>query len=144
MLNNSCIRNLSVCIIYHSISLIIIHIQNFCFKAHRTILQCSQLISEILVNHSCKYHFIRYIFILFSECKIIRIGFYLYTFQHFFYNRCISALWYSLINIIKIIIVISKAEGKPFDNKCRKLCTRTSPLLFCISLYQLFINICSR
>ena len=50
MLDNSCIRNFTLCVIDNSISLIVLTIKNFCLKSDRTILQCSQLISKIFID----------------------------------------------------------------------------------------------
>ena len=49
----------------------------------------------------------------------------------------------SLIKCIEIIVIKSQTNRKSLDNKGRKLCARTSPLLLCISLDQFLIDICT-
>ena len=46
-----------------------------------------------------------------------------------------------LIQRIEIIIVKGKPNRQPFDDKRRQLMAGTSPLLLCVSLDQLLVNI---
>ena len=61
--------------------------------------------------------------------------------EHLLDDLGISAFRNALISVIKIIVVISKAEGKSLDDEGRKFCAGTSPLLLGIALYKLLIDI---
>ena len=143
MLDNSCIRNFTLCVIDNSISLIVLTIKNFCLKSDRTILQCSQLISKIFIDHSCKNNLLCNLRILFSEFKEINPCANFCPFQHLLNDCCITANRNSLISVIEIVIIVNKSEWQTFDNKCRKFCTLSSPLFLCITLDQLLIDISS-
>ena len=141
MLNNSCIRNFSLCIIDNCISLIVLTLKNFCLKSYRTILQSSQLITKILIDHSCENHLLCNLRVLFSKLKEIHPCTNFRSFQHLLNNCCIPADWDSLISIIKVVIIINKPKWQTLNNKCRKFCTLSSPLFLRITFDQSLINI---
>ena len=47
----------------------------------------------------------------------------------------------TLISVVKVVVIVGKAKRKPFYNKGRKLVTGALPLLFCIALNKLFVNV---
>ena len=53
--DDACIRNFTVGVIYHGISLIIVTFQTFFLKTYGTIFQRSVAESEIFIQHTGKY-----------------------------------------------------------------------------------------
>ena len=143
VLYDSCIRNISVCIVYHSISLIILLVENLCLKSYRTVLERAILESKELIDHTCVHSLVCNIRILLDELKVICISLYISAFQHLLDDLCVSTHRDSLETIIEIVVVVYESQRQSLDYKCRKFCTRSSPLFLCISLYKLLIYICT-
>ena len=151
VLNDSCIRNFSFGIVDYRISLVIVHsFQNFRLKPQRAILQRSQAIIKILIDHTRIEYFIPGISFCLCFCPI---GFPVFlegnsqtnftSFQHFFHDGRIAALRNSLIAIVKIVVVVGKTQRQTFYDKSRKFSAVSSPLLLRISLHQFLIDIFS-
>ena len=143
MLYNSGKRYFPLRIVYYGVSLIVVCIKSFILKIHSSVFKYSELVIKELVNHSGIYGFIGYVRIFLYEIFVLRICSYLNTVKQLFYNTCISAYRYTLISVIKVVVIKGKSQRKSFYNKCRKLLCVSAPLLFGISLYKLFIYIFS-
>ena len=141
MLNNSCPRCFSICIVDCSISLEIRFIKCFCFKSNRAIFQCSKLIIKVRINSTCVYNFICHCIKFCFIFQIICIQPYFNTIQKICHHLRIATYRNSLIQCIKIIIIKCQPHRKTFNNERRKIFTITPPLFFCITFDQLFINI---
>ena len=151
MLYDPGVGNFTPGVIDHSIALIVVTFRHvLLLKIQGTIFQIAKGIVEILINHSGIKHFIIGDGIC-SVCKgcllflhkgtISGIEANLGSVQHLLNHSGITACWNSLIAVGKVIIIISKAQRKPFNNKGRKLTALSSPLLLGITLHQLLIDI---
>ena len=141
MLDDTGPRSLHIRIIHCCISLEIRFIQCLVLKTHGTILQSSQLIVKIRVDGTCVDHLLRHCIVLLFFLQIILIQPYLDTVQQIGNHLRITTHRDSLVQRIEIVIVKGQTHRKPLDDKSRKLRTWTSPLLLCIALDQLLINI---
>ena len=143
MFNDSRIRHLIFCIVDHRISLVVLHIQDLRLKPEAPVFQFSKAVIIVSVDHAGKYDVFRLFRKDFPVRKEICHKPHLSFFQHALDDLRITADRDSLILVIKVIIIIDIAHRKSPDNKAWKLCGASSPLLFCITLDQLFINIFS-
>ena len=143
MLDNSCVWNFSVCVVYHSVTLIVICIKNFCFKANRTIFENTIAIVIELVDRSCKERFLDTccIIAILNPFKIVCVSKNINAIKHFFDNLCVTTNRNTLIAVIEVVVIECKAEWKTLNDKCRKVFAVTLPLLFCVALDKLLINI---
>ena len=99
------------------------------------------LVIKVLVNHSCKDNLFSGSFKLFTIGKEINPKFYFYIAQHVFNDDVVTTDWNSLVTVIKVVVIKGQTNWKTFDDKWWKVCGRTSPLLFSVSLNQLFVDI---
>ena len=154
MFNNTGIRYFSFCIIYYSISLIIVFVfQIFSLKTQGTVCQFSVTILIELVDHTCIQYFFKSIFTVhrdksaicapLTESLIIGSKLHWNSFQKLLHDLRISTLGDSLIWIIKIIIVKDEADRKPFNNEAWQFLAVSAPLLLRIAFYQFLIDISS-
>ncbi len=141
VLDNPGIGNLPVRIIDHGVALIVFHVQLLRLKAHGAVLQRSQLISVKLIDHACKQRLFGDFRILLDKIKIVCLQLHRDALQHLLHDLRITAHGNSLVAVVKVIVVIHKAEGKPLNNKGGKLRAGASPLLLCVALDQLFVHI---
>ena len=141
MLNDPCIGCFSVSIIYSSISLKINLIQKLRFKTHASVFQCSKAVVKISIHRTSIDNLIRQTVPVLPVFQIILLQPDLNAFKHILHQPRIPSNRNPLIQRIKIIIIKGKTYRQTFDDKCRQLTARTSPLLLRISLDQLFINI---
>ncbi len=137
------VRNFIICIVHDRISLIISHINHFCLKSQRTILQLTVTIVIKFIDHTGKEDLICLGSQFLSICKEVCIQAHLHAFQHLLDNAGISALRDSLIWIFKVIVIISITQRKSFYDERRKIFALSAPLLSCISLHKLLIYILS-
>ena len=143
MLNDTCPRCLNICVVHSCITLEIRLIKSLILKTDRTILQCSKLIIKVCVNGTCVDNLLSHSIILSLLLKVILIQTNLNAVQEVRYHLRISANRDSLIKSIEIVVIKSQTNRKSLDDKGRKLCAWTSPLLLCITLDQLLIDICT-
>ena len=143
MLDDTCPRCLYIRVVHSCITLEIRLIKSLILKTYRTVLQCTKLVIKVCINGTCIDNFICHCIILSLLRKIILIKAYLNAIQKIGNHLRITANRDSLIKRIEIIVIKSQTNRKSLDNKGRKLCARTSPLLLCISLDQFLIDICT-
>ena len=143
VLNNSCIWNISLCVIYDCITLIIWLVNYFLLKSYGTIVQLTITVVIKLVDFPCKYNLVGNVLPISSIFKEICASFCFNDCKQAFYQLIIAAYWYTLVFVVEIVIVKNKTDWQTLDDKSRKFCTSTSPLLLCIALYQLFVNVFS-
>ena len=129
MLNHTCIRYISGRIVHHSITLIVLYVQMTMVKTQATVFQTSALIIEKFINATGKKNFIGHNVPSLAVFKIVRVQPNFYTFQQGIYQHVISTFRYSLISIVKIVVVENKTKRYALDDKGRKFCSRTPPLL---------------
>ena len=137
MLNDPGIWNFLFRIIHYRIALVIVAVQYLCLEPDRAVLQSTQPIAVIFINHPCKDRLIRNVRVLLPKCKIICIRPNFRTFQHPLCDRCISADGDSLVSVVEIIIIIREPDRQTADDKGRQLPAVSAPLLLRVALYQL-------
>ncbi len=129
MLNHTCIRYIPGRIVHHSITLIVLYVQMTMVKTQATVFQTSALIIEKFINATGEKNFIGHSVPSLTVLKIVRVQPNFYTFQQGIYQYVISTFRYPLISIVKIVIIENKTKRYALDDKGRKFCSRTSPLL---------------
>ena len=132
MFNHTRVRYIPSRIIHHSITLIVLYLQMTMVKTQATVFQTSALIIEIFINATGEKNFIGHSIPSLTVFKIVRVQPDFYTFQQSSYQYVISTFRYSLISIVKIVVVENKTKRYTLDDKGRKFCSRTSPLLLSI------------
>lgn len=110
---------------------------------YRSILQPTKTVVEKFINFTSEYNVRGYMIIFLPIFEIICIDLYFNTLKKGVNQSVISTYGYSLISIIEIIIIVSKAHGKSANYKWRQISAFTAPLLFSVPFYKLFINIYS-
>ena len=148
------IRNLTLRIIHHRITLVIVAAHKcLCLKLKGSVFQVTQTEIKVLIHHACINHLIIGIscmichtdmsVLLLLRCKLL-IGdtcLYLDSTQHILYHYGIAANRNPLIPVIEIIIIIGEAKRQSLDDKGWKFFAVPAPLLLCIPLHQLLIDI---
>ena len=118
----------------------IFFIENLRFKTQAAVGQRSKAVIVILVDHTGKDDCFCRGSQSGSVIKKITAQTHFHSRKHFFDHEGISACGYTLITVIKVIIVVRKTYRQTSNQKCRKLGTGTAPLLLRITLHQLFVN----
>ena len=140
MLNNAGIGAFFVGVIHRGISLIILYRKLFYYEIHLPVFQLSQGILVESVNRTGKYNFLRLFHPHFPMLKEVLRQFHGDIGKNIFHQLGIARLGNSLVQGIKIVIIIGQAHRKSFDNGSRKILTIPAPLLFGIALNQFLID----
>ena len=141
MLDNTRPRSLRIRIVHCRIALEIRDIQHFGIKAHRTILQNAQRILKIRIDRAGVNYFLCHRIPISLILKIILFQANLDAVQHIGNHLRIAAHRDSLIQGVKIVVVKGQTDRKTLDDEGWKILALSSPLLLCIALDQLLINI---
>ena len=101
----------------------------------------SVAIVKIFINHTGIHDLLEHIRMLLTVCKKVGLQHHIDIVEQLLYHLRIATDRNSLISVVKVIVIISKTQWKPPDNKSRKLLTVPPPLLFRIAFDQLLIDI---
>ena len=142
MFDNTGIRSIGIRIVHHGISLEIRDtFQQLSFETHGSILQMTKPIIKEAIDLPRVNYPVRYRIKIFSIPEIVCTQTNFHSLQHLLDHPRVPTLRDTLIFIIKIIIIESETHRKSFDDKRRKFCCFTPPLLLGIILDQRIINI---
>ena len=143
MLDNSCIRSLSVRVIDNCNALMILLVKYLCFKLKASVLKLAKFISVVLINSTRIHYQVCKSVIIFLISKIIFAKLHVTISIQPVRKLIVTAYRNTLVSVIKVVVIICVSYRKPLNDKCRKLLTVSSPLLLCITLYKLLVDIFS-
>ena len=143
VLDDTCERGFSVGIVYDGISLVVFHIEGFELKVKPTVFELSVAVVEVLVNHSCEYDLVGHAHPLVPVVEKVGVESDLNAFKHLFNDCGVSSDRYSLVEVIEVVVVECVPYGQSLYDECRKVPAVTSPLLFGVSLDELFVDVLS-
>ena len=135
------IRCIRICIIYRSIALEIIRIQNLSFKSDAVVFQISVTVIIITVNGAGVNNFFCKAIPMSFVFQIIGVQLHIDTLKHILNHGSISANRDSLVERIKIVGIKGKTDRQAADDEGRQFITGTTTLLLRVALDQFFIDI---
>ena len=141
MFNNPGERNLAVCIIDYSITLIVADFEMFILETEGTVFKTAQTVIKESIKGTGINDMVRQRVKPVTVRQIIFIQSDLCTGKHAADHFGISTDGNPLIQRIEVIIIKRKANRKSSDDKGRKLGTRAPPLLFGVTFDQFFIDV---
>ena len=134
MLNDPGVRHLTGGIIDHCIALIIVHRQLLRLKPDTAVGQGAEPVVIERVNHAGEQRASGNIRQLPAQVKVVCIQLNIRALQQLFHNLVVPAHGDALIPVIEIIVVKSKPNRKPLDDKRGQRFAVPPPLLLRIAL----------
>ena len=118
-------------------------IQHFCLEFQTSVFQLAKTVVVERINGSCIEDFFSQFVVFLPVFIVIHAGLYIAAFKKFLDKHIIASDRDSLIQVVKVIVVIGESHRQSLDNECRQIFTVSSPLFFCIAFHQFFVNIFS-
>ena len=143
VLDNSCIWCLSVRIVHNSNTLIVLLVKNLCLKSYCSVLKLAEAVAEVLIYRACINNGLSKLVVVRLVLKIINACLNVTALKELVNDNIIASDRDTLVQIVKVVVVIYKSYRKSLDYERRKILAVSSPLLLCVALNKLLVYISS-
>ena len=137
------VRRLPVRIVHDCHALMIFFFQQFVFKSETAVGQFSKTISIVRIDRSGVDDLVPHAFQFLSLFQIICGEHHVTAFIQLPNQLVVSFFRYSLMRIIKIIVVVDVPDRNSLDDRCGQVLTVSSPLFFRIPFDEFLIYVCA-
>ena len=141
VLDDARIRDLALCVVDNSDTLMILFLEALGLKMKATVLKLAELVAKVLVNRARVDDLLSHILMRRALLEIIDARAHLDAVEQCFGQLVVAADWDALIAVIKVVVVERIANRQALDDEGRQLRAAAAPLLLRVALDELRVNI---
>ena len=141
MLNDAGVGCLGVGVVHHGVALIVVGVQHLRLKADAAVLQSTQLVIKVGVHRARVDDLIRQLVQLRPAGQVIHTQLNLHAVQHLLHHGRVAAVGDSLIQGVKIVVIVGKTDGQPLDDERGQLGAGAAPLFASVALDELLVDV---
>ena len=141
VLDDTCVWRFAISEVHDRHALIVFTTQTLVLEPKTAVLELAEAITEVGIDSSSVHDEISHSIERRLVLQIVNGNAYVGTRNHLLNNTSVTTFRNALKRIVKVIVIVDKAQWYAPHDRRRQLRAGLAPLLFGVTLYQLFVNV---